>query len=80
MRERGAKLTYSDPFVPRLSEKTIVLDAVDPEVALETGIDCAVITTDHPGIDYEAVTGRVPVVVDTRNALKGVARDNIFRL
>ena len=31
LQERGAKLSYSDPFVPQLSEKTIQLEATTPE-------------------------------------------------
>jgi UDP-N-acetyl-D-glucosamine dehydrogenase len=80
LEERGARLSYSDPYVPRLSEKTIVLDSLDPEAVLQSGIDCAVIATDHRGFDYEDIARRAPVVVDTRNALKGVDRDNIFKL
>jgi len=80
LEERGARLSYSDPYVPRLSEKTLVLDSIDPDEALQGGIDCAVITTDHAGFDYENIARRAPVVVDTRNALKGVERDNIFKL
>ena len=80
LEERGARLSYSDPYVPRLSEKTLVLDSIDPDEALQGGIDCAVITTDHAGFDHEDIARRAPVVVDTRNALKGVERDNIFKL
>ena len=80
LEERGARLSYSDPYVPRLSQKTLVLDSIDPDEALRGGIDCAVITTDHAGFDHEDIARRAPVVVDTRNALKGVERDNIFKL
>ena len=80
LQERGAKLSYSDPFVPQLSEKTIQLEAIAPEIALANGIDCAVVTTQHPGVDYAAIAQRAAVVVDTRNALKGIEQDNIFRL
>ena len=37
--------------------------------ALAGGIDCAVITTAHAQIDYAEIARRVPVVVDTRNAI-----------
>ena len=80
LEERGARLSYSDPYVPRLSEKTLVLDSIEPDEALQGGIDCAVITTDHAGVDHEDIARRAPVVVDTRNALKGVERNNIFKL
>ena len=80
LKERGALVSYSDPFVPRLADSGLVLDAIDPDEALSNGIDCAVISTDHSGFDYESIVQQAPVVVDTRNALKGVKRDNIFRL
>ena len=80
LQERGAVLSYSDPFVPHLSEKTLALEAVDQKTALTEGIDCAVITTDHRGFDYAEVARLAPVVVDTRNALKDVDASNIFKL
>ena len=80
LQERGAKLSYSDPYVPRLSEKTIQLDAVTLDAALTNGIDCAVITTDHQRFDFGDIARRAPVIVDTRNALKGHGGDHIFRL
>ena len=80
LRQRGAILGYSDPFVPTIREGTLVLDAVSPDDALSGGIECAVITTDHLEFDYTDIARRAPVIVDTRNALKGMAGDHIFRL
>ncbi len=77
---RGAKLSYSDPFVPSFSEKGLVLEAISPDAALASGIDCAVIATNHDGFDYEGIARDARVVVDTRNALKGMNAKNIFRL
>ena len=78
--QRGAKISYSDPFVSRIHEGTLDLEAVPPEEVLMSGVDCGVITTDHRGLDYGDVARRVPVIVDTRNALTGIAGDHIFRL
>ena len=80
LRRRGAHVSYSDPFVPRIHEGTLELEAISPEEALTAGIDCGVIATDHRDLDYVDVARRVPVIVDTRNALKGVEGDHIFRL
>ena len=80
LQERGAVLSYSDPYVPCLSEKTLALEAIDQATALTQGIDCAVITTDHSGFAYDEIARRAPVVVDTRNALNGIDADNIFTL
>ena len=42
--------------------------------------DCVVITTDHTGFDYAEVLANAKLIVDTRNALKGVVSDKIVRL
>ena len=77
---RGAALSYSDPFVPAVREGPVELKSVVAERVLAEGIDCAVITTDHSGVDYAEIARRAPVVVDTRNALAGTQGEHIFRL
>lgn len=76
----GAIVSYSDPFVPTIQIGTMKLEAVAPEKALADGIDCAVITTSHRDFDYKAIVDRAPLVVDTRNALKGFTGEHIVRL
>ena len=78
--QRGALLSYSDPFVRSVSEGQLDLRSVPIEEALDRGIDCAVITTNHQGIDYESIVRKSPIVVDTRNALQGMKAAHIFRL
>ena len=75
---RGAQVSYTDPYVPRLQHGHFDLRSVD-ESALN-GIDCAVICTNHSSFDYRSMPARYPIVVDTRNALKGIAGENVFRL
>jgi UDP-N-acetyl-D-glucosamine dehydrogenase len=79
LHRRGAIISYSDPYVPDLREGDLELEAV-PGSAAGPGIDCAVICTDHRAFDYEAIARAFPVVVDTRNAMKGITADNVFRL
>ena len=76
----GAKVSYSDPFVPSLDHGDVKLEAIPVDRALADGIDCAVITTNHKAFDYESIVARAPLVVDTRNALKGMRAGNIFKL
>jgi UDP-N-acetyl-D-glucosamine dehydrogenase len=76
---RGGIISYSDPYVPQLIEGDLELTAV-PESAVANEIDCAVICTDHRAFDYQRIATAFPVVVDTRNALKGLDGDHIFRL
>ena len=76
---RGATLTYTDPYVPEFKHAGLDLKSVD-EKDMHKGIDCGVIITDHKVFDYKAMVERFPLLVDTRNALKGVTSDKIFRL
>jgi UDP-N-acetyl-D-glucosamine dehydrogenase len=76
---RGAHVSYTDPHVARVEEHELALDSIPFDAALNGGFDCAVITTDHSSFDYEALK-KLPLVVDTRNALKDVSRPGVFRL
>jgi UDP-N-acetyl-D-glucosamine dehydrogenase len=76
---RGATVTYSDPWVPELHEGGHRLTSIDEQAAIAAGFDCAVITTDHAAFDYNTLAA-LPLIVDTRNALKGHSGDNIIRL
>jgi len=78
--QRGAVVSYSDPYVPRVDHAGLRLEAVDEREALARGVDCAVITTHHRGFDYAALVARAPLIVDTRNALKGYQGPHIVRL
>ena len=79
LHRRGAALSYTDPYVPTLHHGKLCLKSV-AEAEAADGIDCAVICTDHKAFDYKSMASRFPLVVDTRNALKGVKAKNIFRL
>jgi UDP-N-acetyl-D-glucosamine dehydrogenase len=77
---RGASVTYSDPFVPEIDHGPHQMKAVSMESAVDAGADCAVIITDHKDFDYTSIVASFPLIVDTRNALKGVKSDKIFGL
>jgi UDP-N-acetyl-D-glucosamine dehydrogenase len=42
--------------------------------------DATVIVTDHANIDYRLMVDRAALIIDTRNALRGVVAPNIIRL
>ena len=78
LQRRGGLLSYSDPHVPNLRLEGQDLESCPEEAAASA--DCAVIITDHSAFDYQALVSRAPLVVDTRNALKGVESAKIVRL
>jgi len=75
----GSKVTYSDPFVPKFVVESVELLHQDP-ITSAAEADCVVVITDHKGIDYREILDRAKVVFDTRNALKGVKSEKLFRL
>jgi UDP-N-acetyl-D-glucosamine dehydrogenase len=75
---RGARITYSDPYVPDLSHEGIDLKATPIGDAVKA--DCVVIVTDHKAFDYTTLVRDAKLIVDTRNALKGVDSPKIHRL
>jgi UDP-N-acetyl-D-glucosamine dehydrogenase len=76
---KGAVVSYTDPYVPVLDHGTFNLCSVSEEAAAH-GVDCALIITDHKVFDYPRIAREFPLVVDTRNSLKQVRSDKIFRL
>jgi UDP-N-acetyl-D-glucosamine dehydrogenase len=79
LKRRGARLSYSDPFIPRLALEGLDLRSETAETAAAAA-DCVVIITDHSTFDYGALVERADLIVDTRNALKGVDSEKIVRL
>jgi UDP-N-acetyl-D-glucosamine dehydrogenase len=79
LQRRGATVTFSDPYVPsiRIDEETMM--ATDAANAVAEA-DCAVIITDHLNVDYALIVSQAKLVVDTRNALRGMTSEKIIRL
>ena len=75
LQERGAEVVYHDPYVPRVPRmRQHRLDMVSVPLTDEAlgGADAVLIATDHGAIDYARVVERARLVVDTRNACRGV--------
>jgi len=75
---RGGLLTYSDPHVLKLQLEDAVLEAQPESAAADA--DCVVIITDHAAFDYPGLVERSRLLVDTRNALKGLDSTKVVRL
>lgn len=83
--ERGARVSYNDPYVPQLPKMRSFdvpeLSSVDltPELLAEQ--DCVLIATDHSDYDYDAIVRDAALVIDTRNATRDVTtgRDKIWK-
>ncbi len=72
--QQGARVSYHDPYVPRLHEDGVDLSSVPLDADVVAAADCVVIATDHTGLDYGMLAAKARRVVDTRHALKGKGR------
>ena len=80
LNRKGAALTYCDPYVPVLSEHGISLKGEKFSAATLRKADCVVVVTDHDDFDWRLVARESKVVVDARNALKGMNGKKIIKL
>ena len=80
LKRKGARVSYTDPYVPVLHHGPVNMSSISIEDALKAGADCAVIITDHATFDYAAIAAKFPLIVDSRNALKGLKSPNVFPL
>jgi UDP-N-acetyl-D-glucosamine dehydrogenase len=80
LQKQGAHVSYNDPYFPfvargrkyNLQMKCSNLDDLDQ-------YDCVLIVTDHSDYDYRHIVGEAQLVVDTRNATKGIESSKIVR-
>ena len=76
LKERGGKVVYNDPYVPQVERlKSIPLT----ESSLRNA-DCVVITTAHSDYDYKQIVENARLVIDSRNATKGIKSKKIIKL
>jgi len=81
---RGAVVSYHDPHVPALPvmrRHNLGLKSMPLTPDFLGGLDAVLIITDHTAVDYGHVVRHAPLIVDTRNATRGVSehRERIVR-
>jgi UDP-N-acetyl-D-glucosamine dehydrogenase len=77
LKERGAKVSYHDPYVPvikltREHPQWAGVKSVPWTAKTIRGFDLVLIATKHTGVDYRALAKWADCIVDTRNAMAGI--------
>jgi UDP-N-acetyl-D-glucosamine dehydrogenase len=80
LQKDGAQVSYNDPYFPSIGKgrhydlqmKCVPVDDL-------AKYDCVLIVTDHSDYDYARIAQHASLVVDTRNAMRGIQGDNIVR-
>jgi len=80
LREQGAEVLYNDPYFPTVGRgRHYNLNMTSTPLDKLEQYDCVLIMTDHSDYDYKDIVDRSRLVVDSRNATKGIASEKIIR-
>jgi UDP-N-acetyl-D-glucosamine dehydrogenase len=80
LRKRGAVVAYNDPYFPTVGRgrKYDLNMTCEPLDHLEQ-YDAVVIVTDHSSYDYAQIVEQAQLVIDTRNATRGIDSPKVVR-
>ena len=77
LREKGAIVTYNDPYVPEIEiEGDQMVSEKELSSCLEKS-DLVAIITNHDKFDYKLIFEKSPLIFDARNALKDIAKKDM---
>jgi UDP-N-acetyl-D-glucosamine dehydrogenase len=80
LREKGAVVAYNDPYFPTVGHgRHYALNMTNTPLDDLAQYDAVIIVTDHTSYDYSAIVEQSKLVVDTRNATKGIRSPKIVR-
>jgi UDP-N-acetyl-D-glucosamine dehydrogenase len=78
LQKDGAQVSYHDPYFPFIGKgRKYDLQLKCAELKNLGQYDCVVIVTDHSDYDYGRIVQEAQLVVDTRNATRGIKSDKI---
>jgi len=78
LQKQGAEVSYNDPYIPLIGKgrKYDLQMKCSPVENLQQ-CDCVLIVTDHSSYDYARIVAESQLVVDTRNATRGIQSSKI---
>jgi UDP-N-acetyl-D-glucosamine dehydrogenase len=80
LRKEGAEVDYNDPYFPQVGRgRHYNLNMCCTPLERVPEYDCILIVTNHSDYDYESIVKSAKLVVDTRNATRGISSEKIFR-
>jgi UDP-N-acetyl-D-glucosamine dehydrogenase len=80
LQKEGAEVSYHDPYFPFIGKgRKYDLQMKRSELKNIGEYDCVVIVTDHSDYDYQKIVDEAQLVVDTRNATKGIDSPKVVR-
>ena len=78
LRDKGALVSYNDPYFPKVGKgRHYTLNMTNTPLDKIGEFDAVVIVTDHTSYDWQKIVAESKLVIDTRNATKGIVSDKI---
>jgi len=80
LRDKWAKVAYNDPYFPTVGHgRHYALNMTSTPLDNLGSYDAVVIVTDHSTYNYKQIVEQSKLVIDTRNATKGILSEKILR-
>jgi UDP-N-acetyl-D-glucosamine dehydrogenase len=80
LQKEGAQVSYHDPYFPFIGKgRKYDLQMKRADLEQLGQYDCILIVTDHSDYDYRRIVNEAQLVVDTRNATKGIESPKVVR-
>jgi UDP-N-acetyl-D-glucosamine dehydrogenase len=80
LQKEGAQVSYNDPYFPTVGRgRKYDLQMKCTPLEDLGQYDCVLIVTDHSDYDYQRIVREAQLVVDTRNATRGIQSPKIVR-
>jgi UDP-N-acetyl-D-glucosamine dehydrogenase len=76
LKASGAEVNYHDPYIPSFHYDGLNMACVGDLLLAVKEADCTVVITNHRDYDYEAILEAADLIVDTRNGLGDLGKDN----
>lgn len=73
--EKGAMVSYNDPWIPKLHttrKYNFQMESTPITQEILSEMDAVIIVTDHSDYDFDEIVRHSNLVIDTRNATKGI--------
>ena len=80
LQREGAQVSYNDPFFEYVGQgRRYKLEMANTSLENLQQFDAVLIVTDHSSYDYATIVKQSQLVIDTRNATRGIESANIVR-
>jgi len=76
LEQKGAIVSFHDPHISKIRQDEREMESVSDLMEAVRSVDCVVIITNHSSYNYPAILNEAGLIVDTRNALGDLGKNN----